>query len=157
MYIMESSPIIQPTPIPALRWLRFAMESLVSLHKIKTKRKPQESFGQRLAPLRRDRGLTQRQLAAATSIFQRMIAYYETRVVSPPADIITRLVTERRASADDLLGFKPVAARPEPPFTIVELRLWRKFRELRNLPEDERRAVIKVVDSFLTGHRAANG
>jgi hypothetical protein len=34
-------------------------------------------------------------------------------------------------------------------FTTIELRLWRKFRELRHLPEEERRAVLKVVDSFL--------
>lgn len=129
--------------------------SLVPLPKIK--RKPQESFGQRLARLRRARGLTQRQLAAATGISQRMIAYYETRVVSPPADVITKLVDALHASADDLLGVKPrAAASPEPPLTTVELRLWRKFRELRHLREDERRAVLKVVDSFLAGHRAAN-
>lgn len=152
---MLSSPIHEAAPNVALRWLRLAMESLVPA-KLKTKRKFQESFGQRLARLRRARGLTQRQLAATTDISQRMIAYYETRVVSPPAEVITKLVAALHASADDLLGVKPASATaPEPPLTTVELRLWRKFRELRHLPEDERRAVLKVVDSFLAGHRAA--
>lgn len=151
---MLSSPIHDPSQNSALRWLRLAMESLVP--KSKTKQKAQESFGQRLARLRRARGLTQRQLAATTGISQRMIAYYETRVVSPPAEVITKLVAALHASADDLLGVKPAAATaPEPPLTTVELRLWRKFRELRHLPEDERRAVLKVVDSFLAGHHAA--
>lgn len=147
---MQSNPIIQPTANPALRWLRLAMESLVPVPKLKTKPKSHESFGQRLARLRRARGLTQRQLAAATQISQRMIAYYETRVVSPPAEVITKLITALRATADDLFGVKAGTSSPEAPLTTVEVRLWRKFRELRHLPEDERRAVLKVVDSFLS-------
>jgi len=155
---MQSSPILQPAQNSALRWLRLAMESLVPAPKAKSKRQPQESFGQRLARLRRARGLTQRQLAAATGVSQRMVAYYETRVVSPPAEVITKLIAALGASADDLLGLKaPATAVPEPPLTTIELRLWRKFRELRKLPEEERRAVLKVVDSFLAGHRRADG
>ncbi|HVZ89201.1 MAG TPA: helix-turn-helix transcriptional regulator [Polyangia bacterium] len=131
------------------------MESLMPLPKIK--RKPQTSFCQRLVRFRRVRGLTRWQLAAVTGISQRMIAYYETRVVSPSADVITKLIGVLQSSADDSRGVEPrAAASSELPLTTIEIRPWRTSRKLRHFRENEHRAVLKIVNSFLAGHRAAN-
>jgi ribosome-binding protein aMBF1 (putative translation factor) len=43
------------------------------------------SFGQRLASVRKARGLSQRDLATLTGISNRMIAYYEAQSDRPPA------------------------------------------------------------------------
>jgi hypothetical protein len=51
---------------------------------------------------------------------------------------------------DELLGLKPSAA--EAPSSTAELHLWRKFRDVQNLPERKRRAVLRMVDEFLDGY-----
>jgi transcriptional regulator with XRE-family HTH domain len=113
-------------------------------------RRSQESFGQRLARLRRLRGLTQRALAAESGVSQRMVAYYETHDATAPGDVVASLASALKVPLDELLGLKPAA--PEAPSSTAELNLWRKFRDLQNLPERKRRAVLRMVDEFLDGY-----
>lgn len=113
-------------------------------------RRPEESFGQRLARLRRLRGLTQRALATESGVSQRMIAYYETHEATAPGDTVASLARALKVPLDELLGIKPVAS--EAPSSTAELNLWRKFRDVQNLPERKRRAVLRMVDEFLDGY-----
>ena len=52
---------------------------------------PASEFGKRLYELRRDRGLTQIELAEAIDSTQRAISYYETVADFPPASVIIDL------------------------------------------------------------------
>jgi transcriptional regulator with XRE-family HTH domain len=113
-------------------------------------RRSEESFGQRLARLRRLRGLTQRALAAESGVSQRMVAYYETHQATAPGDAVASLARALKVPLDELLGLKPAA--PEAPSSTAELNLWRKFRDVQNLPERKRRAVLRMVDEFLDGY-----
>jgi transcriptional regulator with XRE-family HTH domain len=114
------------------------------------KKKEDSSFGPRLAALRKARGLTQVQLAEATSTTQRSISYYENDGGAPPASIVMVLAQALQVSADELLGLKPpiqkaVPAAAEDPETR---RLWKRFQVVTQLPEKDQRAVIRLINSL---------
>jgi transcriptional regulator with XRE-family HTH domain len=117
-----------------------------------------DSFGQRLIALRKERDMTQVQLAKAAQVTQRAISYYETDGGSPPGPVIAQLAQALKVSADELLGiqaapretssFERVASDPE------KQRLWKRFQRITLLPERDQKAVIRLINS-LTGTAGA--
>lgn len=112
------------------------------------KKWPDSGFGERLRSLRKARGLTQVQLAEAISSTQRAVSHYETVANYPPPPVIAQLAEALGASTDELLGLKPARALAEkaPP---KERRLWKKFRQVLDLPEKDQRAIIRLVNSLV--------
>lgn len=71
-----------------------------------------ESFGARLAELRKAAGYTQVELAEEVGISQRMVAYYESAEDYPLARLLRHLARALGVSTDELLGLTPVKSRP---------------------------------------------
>ncbi|MBN2197235.1 MAG: helix-turn-helix transcriptional regulator [Polyangiaceae bacterium] len=117
---------------------------------------PSSPFGQRLLDLRRQRGLTQVQLAEALGSTQRAISYYETVADYPPAEVIVQLARVLEVSTDVLLGVKtPKAPKVTVPHDDPETRrLWKRFQRVLELPEKDRRAVIRLVNSLVAAQPA---
>lgn len=115
-------------------------------HKVETD--SDETFGQRLARLRKEQGYSQRDLAAEIGISQRMLAYYEAQSEHPPTKLLPLLVAVLGASADELLGIRPPKQRRAP-----DQRLWRRFKELEQLPPQQRRQLLQIIDAFLERER----
>jgi len=117
---------------------------------------PSSPFGQRLLDLRRQRGLTQVQLAEALGSTQRAISYYETVADYPPAEVVVELARVLEVSTDVLLGVKtPKAQKPAVPHEDPETRrLWKRFQRVLELPEKDRRAVIRLVNSLVAAQPA---
>jgi transcriptional regulator with XRE-family HTH domain len=117
------------------------------------KRKPvtprSETFGKRLARLRRDAGYSQRELGEQLGISQRMVAYYEGQTEHPPAQLIPGIAEVLGVSADVLLGLKPVKAEGR----ASNQRLWRRFKQIEKLPPTERRQLLGIIDAVLDRHR----
>lgn len=106
---------------------------------------PASDFGRRLLQLRTARGLTQTQLAEAIGSSQRAISHYETVAEYPPPPIIIELAKALGTTTDELLGLKKRRAKEEPP---EDRRLWKKFRQVADLPEKDQRAVIRLINSL---------
>ena len=115
-------------------------------------------FGRRLAAIRLERGLTQIELAEAIGSNQRLISYYETVADHPPAAVIAELARALKVSTDELLGLEP-SRSANGHDTPESRRLWKKFRQVMALPEKDRRAVIRLVNSLVEtkGRSAAGG
>lgn len=109
------------------------------------KKAPEETFGERLARLRKARGYTQTELGEMVGVSQRMMTYYERAADHPPAYLLPKLAQALGVTADQLLGLRPAEAKPAPRNT----RLWRKLREVEKLPPGERKAVMKILDGLL--------
>jgi len=118
--------------------------------------RPASAFGERLAELRAERGITQIQLAEMIGSSQRAISAYETVAEYPPTVVVAELAKALQVSADELLGLKPPkkTTRVEDPEVR---RLWKKFQQVLRLPEKDRRAVIRLVNSLVAGHAAQRG
>ena len=74
-----------------------------------------------------------------------MMAYYEAHTQHPPAALLPLLARTLKVSADELLGLQSVTEQHKPPAG----RLWRRFKKIEQLPLQERRELLKVIDVFL--------
>jgi transcriptional regulator with XRE-family HTH domain len=103
-----------------------------------------ETFGKRLAHIRKAAGYSQYDLADETKISQRMIAYYETTSSHPPLHLFPVIAKALGVPLEQLLGLektKAVKAR--------DTRLWRRFLALEKLPPTQRRHIVQYIDTFL--------
>jgi transcriptional regulator with XRE-family HTH domain len=113
----------------------------------------EETFGERLARLRKARGFSQTELGEMIGVSQRVMTYYECQSERPPAHLLPLLAEALAVSVDELLGLRPVKATPAPRNT----RLWRKLREIEKLPPSDRKAVLKILDGLLARQKLAGG
>jgi transcriptional regulator with XRE-family HTH domain len=116
--------------------------------------KPSTPFAARLTALRLARGLTQTELADKIRSSQRAISSYETVLDFPPTPVVIELAKALGVSADELLGLKP----PKKVQKVVDddpdvRRLWKTFQLVLDLPERDRRAVVRLVHSLVRGKR----
>lgn len=106
-----------------------------------------ETFGQRLARLRKAAGYSQRQFAPEVGISQRMLCYYEAQAEKPPAHLLPTIANALNITTDQLLGVGPIPKR-QPPLNRLLLR---KMRAIEALPPHEQRPLLKTIDTYLKG------
>jgi transcriptional regulator with XRE-family HTH domain len=104
------------------------------------------TFGERLVALRKAAALTQQQLAEEVGVSRRMIAYYEGQSEHPPTTLLPALARALHVSADALLGLEPVAKRNG---RVPDNRMQRRLQQLANLPPEERRQIMQLLDAFI--------
>jgi transcriptional regulator with XRE-family HTH domain len=106
-----------------------------------------DSFGTRLAALRKAAGFTQVELAAELGVSQRMVAYYESPAATPPANLLPQLAATLGVSIDELFG---VGA---PKRRLVkqdgDSRLRRRLLAIEKLDSADKRQVLQLIDAFI--------
>ncbi len=105
-----------------------------------------ETFGQRLARLRKARGFSQAELGQLLGLSQRMMTYYEREAAKPPAHVLPQIADALKISVDELLGLRTIRNDPGPP---RRSRLWRKLREIEKLSRRDQQALLRTIDAFL--------
>jgi transcriptional regulator with XRE-family HTH domain len=115
--------------------------------KKKAENLPEEDLtnGQRLAYFRKKKGFSQQALAKAISATQKQITDCERGRVRLNDDMISRLCPVLQVSADELLGIKSPKQQKETP----TLRFTKRLNDLEKLPEDKKRAVLKILDELI--------
>jgi transcriptional regulator with XRE-family HTH domain len=114
------------------------------------KKKQDLGFGPRLAAIRKARGLTQVQLAKTAQTTQRAISYYETDDGVPPASAVIALARALQVSTDELLGLRAPKIERLKEDDPETRRLWKRFRQVSSLPERDRKAVIRLINSLVS-------
>jgi transcriptional regulator with XRE-family HTH domain len=104
-----------------------------------------ESFGERLARLRKAAGFSQRELATELGISYRMVAYYEGETEHPPTHLLPHLAKALGVSADELMGLEKTKKNGRTQDT----RLWRRFSQVEKLPPPKRKQIVQILDAFL--------
>ncbi len=103
-------------------------------------------FPQRLATLRKERSISQKQLAEAIGIHYTQVRRYEAGSSQPTLDVLRSLATTLRVSADVLL------------FDESERPLDDDFKPhleaLSNLNPEERKVAKDVIEALLLKHEA---
>jgi transcriptional regulator with XRE-family HTH domain len=108
----------------------------------------EETPGQRLARLRKERGWTQVELAERVGITQTLLSDYERGKLRLNADMIVQLATALETTTDELL--KPSASRA-PLRRKPSLRLQRRMEKIEKLPAHQQNYLLKTIDGFLKG------
>ncbi len=115
-----------------------------------------ETFGERLSRLRKERGLTQVELAEQVGIIQSIMTDYERGKLRLNAEMICRFARVLAVSTDELLGMK----RAMPAAAVVShdklpLRLIRRIQKIERLPTVKQKALLQTIDGFLRGEGVA--
>jgi transcriptional regulator with XRE-family HTH domain len=113
----------------------------------------QDTFGGRLAALRKARGMTQEDLGRAGDTSQRMVAHYEnTPGAQPPADVVVSLARALGVTADELPGLSPLAEE----VSSATYRLRKRLRKVEELPPDDQKTVVKIVEALVEKRAVEN-
>jgi transcriptional regulator with XRE-family HTH domain len=110
-----------------------------------------ETFGQRLARIRRERGFTQVELAERVGLIQTLISDYERDKLRLHAEMVVRLAQGLGVSADELLGLKNGSGHGRRP----KRRVLRRVEQIEQLPEPQQRALLKTIDAYVRGMQKA--
>jgi transcriptional regulator with XRE-family HTH domain len=109
---------------------------------------PTIEFSDRLAALRRQRGLTQVQLAARVGIHPSQLHRYEAGTAQPTLEVIRGLCLALSVSADSLIF-------SDDSRTLVEDRLRSALEQAVYLSSHQQVVIAEVVDAFVAAHVAS--
>ena len=105
-------------------------------------------FGKRLAALRKERGLTQAQLANKL-ITVKAVDHYERRARNPSIEFVKKAAGVLGVRAADLVDDAPRSrGTPGPPSAFEE-----RLEKLRRLPKKQQELVLKMLDGVLASAR----
>ncbi len=107
---------------------------------------PAESLGRRVARLRKEKGITQVELAETLGITQPVVSEYERDGLSFRWDQLVTLARLFRVTADELLGLSREAAPRRGP---RDTRLARLVGEVEALPRRDRDALVRTIEAYL--------
>ena len=106
-----------------------------------------DTLGQRIARLRREKGMTQAELASRLKVSQPVVSDYENDVIRLPADVVIEIAGILAASTDELLGMKRVTTSASP---IKNRRLYRRMQEIEKLPRRDQDALLRTIEAFIS-------
>ena len=104
-----------------------------------------ESLGQRLARFRKQRSLTQIQLAHNMGLTQMVISAYECNRIGLNAEMVARFALALDVSADEIVGLiRPALCPPNSSLKII-----RRLNKILALPPALQSALFKTIDTFI--------
>jgi transcriptional regulator with XRE-family HTH domain len=101
-------------------------------------------IGRNIRELRKNKGLSQADLARQTGVSQKVISAYERSYRLPPSTFIPRVA--------ETLGTTPDALYDTGEGKIGGLKknsLWKIVERLESVPEKEREKVYEIIDNYL--------
>lgn len=114
----------------------------------KTRKTPTtESIGERIVRLRKERGITQKELAAALAVSQPVISDYEHGEIRMHGELIIQMAKILKVSTDELLGLEKIE---RDQGAVKDKRLLRKVKEIENLPRRDQEALLRTIEAFLS-------
>lgn len=111
-----------------------------------TTRALQESIGQRLARLRRERGITQVELAAQLGVTQSNVSACERGEVRLHCDLIVEVCKILEVTSDELLGLGP----PPGSLPVRDRRFLQRLAQIEQLPKRKKDALLTTIKTFLS-------
>ena len=106
-------------------------------------------FSLNLARFRKDRGLSQKDLAALSGISPRMIAHYEKYVSHPSLDKVETLSKVLGVSVNHLLGLDEQINNHRDFVSSVDTRSIKQFKKILGLSPIDRSMIYKMVDGLM--------
>jgi len=106
-----------------------------------------ENIGQRISRLRKERGLTQKQLADKVGIIQVLVSDYEKGKLRLHAEMVVRFAQALGVKTDELLGLTGNVS--DTGGVKPDLKIMRRLNRIASLPQGEQKIMLKAIDSWL--------
>ena len=108
-----------------------------------------ETVGKRIARIRKNRGLTQIQLAEKIGITQSIISDYEIGRLHLNDEMVVRFALALNVSSDEILGLKNGDSGSAAP----SLKIIRRLKKIEELPENDQKALLKTIDLVINSKK----
>ncbi|MFM7853879.1 MAG: helix-turn-helix domain-containing protein [Flammeovirgaceae bacterium] len=104
-------------------------------------------MGDRIKDLRKQKDLSQSELADKVGISYAQIGRYETKGAQPPAETLKKIADALGVSPDFLIyGTSDQKAKTR----LTDAELINQFKAIEDMAEDDRNVVKKLIDAFIT-------
>jgi transcriptional regulator with XRE-family HTH domain len=105
------------------------------------------NLGDRIKDLRKQKNLSQSELADKVGISYAQIGRYETKGAQPPAETLKQIADALGVSPDFLIyGTSDQKAKTR----LTDADLINQFKAIEGMEEDDRNVVKKLIDAFIT-------
>lgn len=104
-----------------------------------------ETFGQRLARIRKEKGHTQAEVANRMGLVQALVSEYERDKIRPYHEMVARFALALEVSADELLGLDA----PKEQRKVPSLRLQKRMLQIEELPAHHKKILLRTIDTIL--------
>ena len=108
-------------------------------------RKGMESIADRVARFRKEKGITQGEMARLLGVSQPVVSDYEHGDLRLHGELIIQLSRILGASTDEILGLKS----PKTSNTVKNRRFLRRLQQVDTLPKRDQEALLRTIDAFL--------
>lgn len=106
----------------------------------------EETIGQRLSRLRKERGYTQKQMADKMGLIQALISEYERDKMRLHAEMVVRFARALGVSTDAILGLKTDRRRV---IKNPSLKILRRLDKIASMPTAKQKAFLQTIDALL--------
>lgn len=103
------------------------------------------SFGNRLSTVRKDRKLSQGDLAVKVGVHANLIGRYERDEAIPSVEIAAKIASELGTSLDYLIGLSELK---------IDNDLVNRIKEINTLSDGDKQQLYSVVDALLRDYKA---
>ncbi len=104
-----------------------------------------QKLAARIVELRKERGITQVELAKTLGVTQSMVSRIERAELRLNGEVIVKLAKLYKVSTDELLGVKPISE----PAPTVSRRWLKRLTKIEQLPKRDQDGLIQTIDRYL--------
>lgn len=104
-----------------------------------------KNIGMTLTKIRKENGLTQKELAEMTGISQQQQSHYEKGNIHISAEMIARFSKALKVKSDRILNLEEEEINNSP----LSLRFTKRVKELDSLPESKKKSILLVIDEMI--------
>lgn len=115
--------------------------------KAKTANATPETVGQRIARLRKEKGITQKELAEMLKVTQSVVSDYENGELRVHGELLIKLAEILGTSANEILGLEK---NGKTETAVKNRRLYRRLQAIDKLPKRDQEALLRTIDAFLS-------
>ena len=105
------------------------------------------TIGERISKIRKQQGLTQRNLAEKIGVERYLISDYERGRIRLYDEMVARFALALGIGTDEILGLKTEITPQEVP----SLRLTKRMNRIEKLPHSKQKSLLQIIDGFLKG------
>lgn len=109
-----------------------------------------ETIAERVARMRKEKGITQAEMADLLGVSQPVVSEYERGTLRLHGELIVRVAEILSVSADELLGLTEAKNASKRGNGAKNRRLLRRIEQIETLPKRDQEALLRTIDAFLS-------
>lgn len=113
----------------------------------------EETTGQRIARIRKERGYTQNELAERIGTIQALVSDYERDKLRLNAEMAVRFAIALEVSTDELLGLHSALTNGKKQARSngrkASRKVLRRLEQIEDLPTNQQAVLLKTIDTFI--------